>query len=72
MTKAMTDAAALPARDARERRTSILYALATSALALGIFGPILYYMFLHWGLVDDYSHGYLVAPLSLYFAWERR
>ncbi len=72
MAKAMTDAAALPARDARERRTSVLYALATSALALGIFGPILYYMFLHWGMVDDYSHGYLVAPLSLYFAWERR
>jgi exosortase len=72
MATAMTDAAALPARDAHERRTSVLYALATSALALGIFGPILYYMFLHWGLVDDYSHGYLVAPLSLYFAWERR
>jgi exosortase len=26
----------------------------------------------HWKLVDDYSHGFLVAPLALYFAWERR
>ena len=72
MTEATTDAVAVLARDARERRTSILYAGATSALALGIFGPILYYMFLHWGAVDDYSHGFLVGPLALYFAWERR
>ena len=39
---------------------------------MGIFGPILYYMVLHWGAVDDYSHGFLVVPLALYFAWERR
>ncbi len=71
MTEATMDAAN-SARDARERRTSILYAGATSALALGIFGPILYYMVLHWGAVDDYSHGFLVVPLALYFAWERR
>ena len=71
MTEATMDAAN-SARDVRERRTSILYAGATSALALGIFGPILYYMVLHWGAVDDYSHGYLVVPLALYFAWERR
>ncbi len=71
MTEA-TMGAANSARDARVRRTSILYAGATSALALGIFGPILYYMVLHWGAVDDYSHGFLVVPLALYFAWERR
>lgn len=29
-------------------------------------------MFLHWGQVQDYSHGYLIAPLSAYFIWERR
>ena len=70
----MTEAAtvAVSARDARERQMSILYAGAASALAFGIFGPILYYMFLHWGLVDDYSHGFLIGPLALYFAWERR
>ncbi len=71
MTEATMDAAN-SARDARERRASIFYAGATSALALGIFGPILYYMVLHWGAVDDYSHGFLVVPLALYFAWERR
>ena len=72
MAEATTDAVGIAERDARERRTSILYAGATSALALGIFGPILYYMVLHWGAVDDYSHGFLVVPLALYFAWERR
>jgi exosortase len=29
-------------------------------------------MFLHWGQVPDYSHGYLIPPLALYFAWERK
>jgi exosortase len=72
MTEATMDAVGGSARDARERRTSILYAGATTALALGIFGPILYYMFRHWGAVDDYSHGFFVGPLALYFAWERR
>ena len=72
MTEATTDAVGALARDARERRTSILYAGAASALALGIFGPILYYMVQHWRAVDDYSHGFLVVPLALYFAWERR
>jgi exosortase len=72
VSEATTDAVGDFARDARERRTSILYAGATSALAFGIFGPILYYMVLHWSAVDDYSHGFLVAPLAIYFAWERR
>jgi exosortase len=72
MIEATTDAMGGLARDARERRTSILYAGAASALALGIFGPILYHMVRHWSAVDDYSHGFLVVPLALYFAWERR
>jgi exosortase len=54
------------------RRAAILSAVATSALAVVIFAPILYYMILNWGQVADYSHGYLIAPLSAYFIWERR
>ncbi len=72
MGEVTTDAVGGVARDARERRTSILHAGAASALAFGIFGPILYYMVLHWSAVDDYSHGFLVVPLALYFVWERR
>jgi len=29
-------------------------------------------MVLHWKEQPDYSHGFLVAPLAVYFAWERR
>ncbi len=72
MTGATTDSGGLSAREVRERQTSIAYAAITSALACVVFGPVLYYMFLHWGMVDDYSHGFLVGPLAIYFAWERR
>jgi hypothetical protein len=54
------------------RRAIILSSLATSALAFLIFAPILYYMFLQWGMGPDYSHGYIIAPLAAYFIWERR
>jgi exosortase len=42
------------------------------ALLFVVYGPILYYMVLHWNAVADYSHGFLIAPLALYFAWERQ
>jgi exosortase len=54
------------------RRFSIASIAVTATLALGIFAPILYYMVLHWKSVGDYSHGFLVGPLAIYFAWERR
>ncbi len=44
----------------------------TGALAFAIYAPILYHMVLHWHQVDDYSHGFLIGPLAVYFAWERR
>ena len=25
-----------------------------------------------WSTDDNYSHGFFIAPLALYFAWERR
>jgi exosortase len=57
---------------ASARRLSLAGLALTVTLAIGIFAPILYYMVLHWKSVPDYSHGYLVGPLALYFAWERR
>jgi hypothetical protein len=42
------------------RRAAIIGSLGTSALAVVIFAPILYYMILNWGQVQDYSHGYLI------------
>ena len=57
---------------ASARRFWIGSIAVTAALAIGIFAPILYYMVLHWKSVPDYSHGFLVGPLAIYFAWERR
>ncbi len=54
-----------------QRRARLTFALLAGAATV-IFGPILYYMVLHWNAVEDYSHGFLVAPLAAFFAWERR
>ena len=53
-----------------ERRQHVI-GLVAVALTFVVYGPILYYMVLHWDAVADYSHGFLIAPLALYFAWER-
>jgi len=66
------DTGALRTEMIGSRRAAIISALATSALAVAVFAPILYWMFRHWGQSQDYSHGYLIAPLSAYFIWERR
>lgn len=67
-----TGLSARPGFDRSERRFAVGATVLTLAVALGIFTPVLYHMVLHWQLVPDYSHGFLVAPLAAYFAWERR
>ena len=64
--------ASAPGFDPAARRFAVGAASLTLALAVGIFGPVLYYMVRHWRNVPDYSHGFIVAPLAVYFAWERR
>ncbi len=46
--------------------------LALVAVTIAIYAPILYYMVLHWRLVPDYSHGFLIGPLAVFFAYERK
>ncbi|HVL66390.1 MAG TPA: exosortase A [Vicinamibacterales bacterium] len=54
-----------------ERRT--LLVLAALAAALGLFyADVLSSLVRQWASDDNYSHGFLVVPLALYFAWERR
>ncbi len=60
----------LGAGESRGNAWTITLVLVLAALA--IYAPILYSMVLHWKTVDDYSHGFLIVPLALYFAWERR
>jgi len=63
---------AAAARAASERRRAWIATACLATAAVGVFAPILYYMIIHWKVVPDYSHGFLVAPLAAYFAWERR
>ena len=37
-----------------------------------IYWPILDAMVHHWSIDPDYSHGFLIVPLALYFAYERK
>jgi exosortase len=55
-----------------QRRLALASIGLTGALTIAIFAPVLYYMVLHWESDPDYSHGFLIGPLALYFAWERR
>lgn len=58
--------------DAATRQRQAWITLALFAGAIAVYSEVLYGMSVHWGRVDEYSHGFLIAPLSLYFAWERR
>lgn len=37
-----------------------------------LYFPTLRRMVEHWGANSDHSHGFVIAPLALYFAWEQR
>jgi exosortase len=37
-----------------------------------IYAPILSNMVEHWQIVPDYSHGFLIVPLALVFAYEKK
>jgi exosortase len=57
---------------ADDRRSALVGLAVVLALLLTLYAPVLYYMVLHWSQVEDYSHGFLIVPLAVYFAWERR
>src|SRR5512134_3517855 len=37
-----------------------------------LYAPVVVKLVHDWANDDNYSHGFLVVPLALYFAWERR
>lgn len=71
-TQATTSTTAPRAVPAGVERRRVVVALVAFGLAAVVYGPILYYMAVHWNAVADYSHGFLIAPLAAYFAWERK
>ncbi|MED5263154.1 MAG: exosortase/archaeosortase family protein [Myxococcota bacterium] len=51
----------------------LISGLVVIAAGIALASPILHYMVLHWLSSDgDYTHGLMIIPLALYFAFERR
>lgn len=57
--------------DAVNRRTAAL-AVALVAAFVWLYWNILSSLVRQWSSDDNYSHGFFVVPLALYFVWERR
>src|SRR5215831_7713780 len=53
------------------RRQSVALLLLISGAVL-LYGPVLIRLVRDWAHDDNYSHGFFVIPLALYFVWERR
>lgn len=77
----MTEAAHLTTGDSKsrmatatqpDRRTLIFATCGFIVLLLGVYYPILRIMVEHWSVVEDYQHGFIIVPLALFFAYERR
>ena len=65
-------APALAGGDAAARRAQLVVPAVALALVIAIYTPILRGLVGNWIENEDYSHGFLIVPLSLYFIWERR
>jgi exosortase len=51
------------------------HAFALMLVALGfaiLYRHVIVKLVHDWGADDNYSHGYLIVPVALYFVWERR
>jgi len=55
-----------------ESRKAVYITCGTIAALFGIYFPILRNMVHHWSVVEDYQHGFIIAPLAAYFAYQKR
>ena len=53
------------------RSTLVLLGLFVLAFII-VFYPTWQSLFNAWSSSDDYSHGFLIVPLSLYFVWQKK
>jgi exosortase len=56
---------------AADRRTVMVAAALSGAIGF-MYAGVLSSLVRQWASDDNYSHGFFVLPLALYFAWERR
>ena len=54
-----------------DRRTLLVAAALAAAIGL-MYAGVVSSLVRQWASDDNYSHGFFVVPLALYFAWERR
>src|SRR4051812_27437865 len=54
------------------RRRDFAIAMALSAGVLALYSGVLQGLVRQWATDDNYSHGFFVLPLAVFFAWERR
>jgi exosortase len=55
-----------------DRRSVIYGTCGFIVVTFGVYFPILRNMVNHWSIEEDYQHGFIVVPLALFFAYERR
>jgi exosortase len=53
-------------------RATIVFALLPVASFLFLYRDVLRKLIHDWSVDENYSHGFLVIPMALYLAWERR
>lgn len=54
------------------RRTRLLGFGIAACAAIAVYANILYHMAIHWKQDSNYSHGFLIVPLAIHFAWEKK
>lgn len=54
------------------KRRDVAVALALAAATVLMYAGVLSSLVKQWSSDDNYSHGFFVLPLAVYFAWERR
>jgi exosortase len=55
-----------------QRRREIAVACVLTGAIVWMYGGTVSSLVRQWASDDNYSHGFFVVPLALYFAWERR
>ncbi len=69
----IVEAAGTPSREtAGGGRAQWIVTAAVVAVAIAVYTPILRGLVGNWSENEDYSHGFLIVPLAIYFLWERR
>jgi exosortase len=61
-----------PAEDELSRQNAIYVTALMVVVLIAIYFPVLRNMVIHWSLIEDYQHGFIIAPLAVFFAYERR